>query len=346
MNKFIFIVAVLLLLFLHCSTFHKSIDNNDLITIKNILVDTYDEKGKVSVFVPPELAGVNAWGSFITVTMIDFDNATLAQAINQVLNDWSFEKELLQSVIYSLNEKCTNFNIISNEKLELKKETKKQIFQDPENIGTDPELLPDRQTVQLTAYGLDSTKSYNLVVLKVKDDAPFYNMMTGQVVSFRLASRLNFPIKINVGGEAIGDYLADQPWQPVLEYGRLDGYIENWLGYFEIENTAEDSIYLTGLHEAVKYKVRVPPGNYDVKLMLAENDASVQNNPRCFNIVVENHPIIDSLNIYEQVGLHTAYDVVAKEIEVVDGILDIHFTNLTNYSLLNGLVIEKKMIPA
>ncbi len=200
--------------------------------------------------------------------------------------------------------------------------------------------MQDGRYVELTVDSLISDKEYSMVVLGIKDDFTQRNRLLGQSVNFQVARPLSFPIKINVGGKAYQDYLPDQIWSPNLEYGHMDGYVESWPNDLEIENTEEDSIYINGLHELVVYRVRVPNGHYKVTLMLCENDVLVIQKPRIYNIVVEGQRVAENLNLYEEFGLHRAYDIVS-DVQVNDEMLDIHFTNLNNFSLLNGLIIEQ-----
>jgi hypothetical protein len=109
----------------------------------------------------------------------------------------------------------------------------------------------------------------------------------------------------------------------------------------DIGGTDLDSVFRSGRTEVVGYKVRVPNGKYVVTFLMAENNEFVMQNPRLFNIEVENIPVADSINIYEQTGLNQALEITTPQIAVTDGVLDIHFTNLTNYSLLNGLIVEQ-----
>lgn len=201
------------------------------------------------------------------------------------------------------------------------------------------ELLADRRTVALTVAGLNPSQSSQMIVLGVKDNSVAHNLLAGQVVSLTMALPLNFPAKINVGGLAYRDYLTDQVWRPELEYGHQDGYADTWLEQFEIQHTDEDTVYLTGLHELVTYRVRVPNGRYKVTLMMAENKFT-EAGRRIFDVVVEANRIISELDLFQQTGARTAYKITVDSIAVSDEILDIHFTNRWNFSLLNGLKIE------
>lgn len=201
------------------------------------------------------------------------------------------------------------------------------------------QLLADRRTVELNVAGLDPLQSYQMIVMGVKDNSPAHNLLAGQVLAVTMASPLSLPIKINVGGPAHRDYLADRVWSPELEYGHQDGYEDTWLGLFEIQNTDEDTVYLTGLHELVTYRVRVPNGQYKVTLMMAENKFT-EAGRRIFDVVVEANRIVSKLDLFQQTGARTAYEITVDSIAVNDEILDIHFTNRWNFSLLNGLKIE------
>ncbi|MDZ7332510.1 MAG: family 16 glycosylhydrolase [candidate division KSB1 bacterium] len=204
---------------------------------------------------------------------------------------------------------------------------------------SDARLLSDNRTVQLVTSPLKSDQSYQLIVLGVKDNSPAHNLLTGQVVNFSLTQPLSFPIKINVGGKAYRDYLPDQVWRPELEYGHQDGYEENWLGRFDVQGTEDDSVYLTGLHEIVTYRVRVPNGVYRVTVMMAENEFT-EPGRRYFDVIVEGKRVANKLDLCQQVGAHIAYQIIADSVQIEDEIIDLHFTNLWNFSLLNGLMIE------
>lgn len=203
------------------------------------------------------------------------------------------------------------------------------------------ELLPDKRSVALEVQELDPEKTYTVAILGVRDDSSNKNKQNGQVLSFKVSPPLEFPVMINAGPGAVSGFLPDQIWKLSGEYGYQDGYEESWPDITDIEGTDLDSVFSSARHEVVGYKVRVPDGKYVVTFLLAENNEFVMQNPRLFNIEVENIPVADSINIYEKVGLNQALEITTPEIAVYDGVLDIHFTNLTNYSLLNGLIVEQ-----
>ncbi|MBN2356087.1 family 16 glycosylhydrolase [candidate division KSB1 bacterium] len=201
-------------------------------------------------------------------------------------------------------------------------------------------LLEDHRTVQLTVDGMAADKNYNLIALNIKDRSPLANRMTGQVLAIHRGKPLAFPVKINVGGDAYADYLPDQEWGPTVEYGHMDGYQGTYAGTLDIAGTDEDSLYQSELHELVIYNIRVPNGDYRVKLKIAENNFK-EAGKRLYDIFVEGVQVADDLDVFQTAGANTAYELTAESVTVSDGILDIHFTNLWNFSLLNGLVVEQ-----
>jgi hypothetical protein len=95
-----------------------------------------------------------------------------------------------------------------------------------------------------------------------------------------------------------------------------------------------------GLHEVVCYKIRVTNGHYQVTLMMAENEFN-EAGRRLFDVQIEDHLITSELDLFQKVGAHTAYQIVVDNIEIDDEMLDIHFTNRWNFSLLNGIVVKQ-----
>lgn len=152
---------------------------------------------------------------------------------------------------------------------------------------------------------------------------------------------LTFPLKINVGGDAIYDstYLPDQIWGPDVAYGRMDGYVDAYPASIDILNTALDSLYLHSVHEVVKYRVRCPDGVYNVVLHFAENLHS-ENGKREFDINIEGEYVVSRLDVHKEAGQHTAMDVRVDDIQVKDGMLEIAFNNNTGDPFLAGLTVE------
>ena len=206
-------------------------------------------------------------------------------------------------------------------------------------IISNARLLYDNRTVELAVSGLELTNQYNIVVLGIKDRSVTPNTLMGQVVNIIMSSPLSFPLNINVGGETHDSYLSDQEWSEHVEYGYLDGGTTQWSPDLEINGTNEDEIYRTERWGLVEYKIRVPDGIYNVTFMIAENYFTEPEN-RVFDINIEGDYAKRNIDIFQEVGINTAYNIVVDSVNVTDWILDIHFGALKNNALLNGLIIE------
>ncbi len=201
-------------------------------------------------------------------------------------------------------------------------------------------LLPDNRTAELSVAEFNPETQNNLVVLGIRDTAtPAPNKLTGQSVAIAMAKPLTFPVRINVGGGALANYLPDQLWGPDVEYGHMDGYEGKWAATQEIHNTDQDSVYRSELHELVEYKLRVPNGKYKVTLMMAENNFN-EAGRRIYDIQIEDKIVATDLDLIQIAGFHTAHEIVVESADVADEILDVHFTNKRSFSLLNGLIVE------
>lgn len=197
-------------------------------------------------------------------------------------------------------------------------------------------LLPDRRTIELSVNGMDSSQSYTLYALNIKDTYPGNNSLLGQSTGIIKTKHFTFPIKINVGGSAYGDYLPDQEWNAEVEYGYLDG--SEGHNNFQIDSTDEDEIFRSERNGLASYNVRVPNGYYRVTIMMAENYYS-QMNQRYFDIFIEGELFAEHLDLFLG-GFHSAYYLTLEKVQVQDEVLDIHFCAGIDHPLLNGLVIE------
>lgn len=199
-------------------------------------------------------------------------------------------------------------------------------------------LQPDYRTVKLAVSNLNPSQSYNLAVLGIKDQAPVANTLMGQVISIKMPPVWQLPLKINVGGNATGDWLADQDWSPDRDYGRIGGAQNNYPGQ-AIGGTSDQLVFQTEQFSIVNYKVRLPSGKYRVTLLFAENSYQAIGE-RIFEINIEGNYVVRDLDIFKAAGAHQAYYFTTDDILVTDGILDLHFGDLRSSPILNGLIIE------
>ena len=200
-------------------------------------------------------------------------------------------------------------------------------------------LLSDNETVILSVSGIYLSQSYKLIVLNIIDTASTPNKMPTSSVSIINSKQLSFPIKINVGGKSTQGFLADQLWNETTEYGYIDATASEYPSTLQINGTDLDSIYRSNRYGLVSYRVRLPNGKYNVKLMFAEEYFSLSDQ-RVFDIYVEGKLIENNFDIYARANQNTAYDIDVKDVEVNDEIMEINLCAEKNNPQLNGIVIE------
>lgn len=200
-------------------------------------------------------------------------------------------------------------------------------------------LQSDLKSVELSVTGLELTSTKNLIALNIKDRANPANTMSAKATSIIMPQPLSFPVKINCGGPAALNYLADQQFAQNVEYGHYDGSSTAFGATLQINGTDEDEIYRYEEYGMVAYRVRVLNGNYNMKLMFAENYFN-SSGSRVFDIYVENQRVIEDLDIYSLVGKNTAYELQLTNITVTDEIINIHFAAKIDNPVINGIVIE------
>jgi hypothetical protein len=94
----------------------------------------------------------------------------------------------------------------------------------------------------------------------------------------------------------------------------------------DILNSNDDPLYRSERWGSFIYNVPVTNDVYTVVIKLAEIYIGINNqNPRIFNIRINDQNIFNNINIFESVGYTTALDLVAENISVTNGNLKIEF---------------------
>jgi beta-glucanase (GH16 family) len=194
----------------------------------------------------------------------------------------------------------------------------------------------DLMSVDLHVTGLVIPISKSIAVITMKD--LFGNIMPTKGMSIIMPQLNTFPIKINCAGTPAINYLPEVNWSPNTDYGSMDGSNTIYAASLQISGTDEDVIYQSERYGTVGYKIRVPNGNYDVKLMFAENYFT-SSNSRVFDVYIEHQRVIENLDIFNQIGINTALEKDFLNVSVNDGVLDIQFAEKIDNSLINGIVI-------
>ena len=201
-------------------------------------------------------------------------------------------------------------------------------------------MLENTAAVVLSVSGLDLSKSCNLITSGLIDLSPNQNRLTGQVIKINMPQPLSFPVKINVGGDAVQGFLPDQDWNEEVEYGVQDGHTNKLAEGETITGTDTPDIYRSQRLNIVKYKVRVPNGIYNVTLMMAEHSFD-EIEKRVFDIYVEDNLVAKNFDIIKLSEKQAAFNINVNRIQVSDEILDLHFAAGKYYPCLNGLIVEK-----
>ncbi len=204
------------------------------------------------------------------------------------------------------------------------------------NTVSNAVLFSDKKTVRLILADYDTSKLTSVILMNIKDRFSPANTLLGKSIAITKPKRLTFPVKINCGGPAYNDYLADQMWNSSLEYGYLDG------NKYQNSNTTSGSgdpmIFKSELNGAAEYRVRVPDGKYSVFLLMSENYFTAAGK-RLFDIAVQGVVVEKNLDLYAKVGKGVQYQKVIPSVSVTEGLLDIHFMSLIDYSVINGIMI-------
>lgn len=204
---------------------------------------------------------------------------------------------------------------------------------------TGASLLPDQRTVRLDVLIPDPTVSYNLIASGINDLAQPPNTMGTQVLL--TIPPLPFPIQVNLAGDPWQNYLGDQVYTSIREYGRTGGYEVHHPSNLQIHNTTEDEVYRAELRDPTFYQVRLPEGQYNVTLMFAETQF---NSPsaRLFNVYAEGQQVLSNFNIYGAAGfqMNTAVERTIENLPVTDGVLDLYFEDILAEPVISGIRIE------
>jgi predicted secreted protein len=199
-------------------------------------------------------------------------------------------------------------------------------------------LKDDLKSVELSVSGLVDGNIYTVVIMNVKDR--FQNKMVNKSVLVINSAPLSFPVKINPGGPSALGYLHDTEFNEFSEYGYMDGWATQYSAGLQINGTTEDSIYQSEHLGMAVYKIRVPDGKYNIKLMFAENHYTNTGN-RLFDVYVQGKMVLHNLDVYQRVGSNRAFEYTVDNIDVTDGRIELFFSAIIDYALIDGIVINK-----
>jgi hypothetical protein len=200
-------------------------------------------------------------------------------------------------------------------------------------------LMEDGRTIVLEFPSLNLNSNYNLILQRgVKDIAVPSNESQLQNISVIKSTPLQFPLKINVGGDSYQSYLKNQIYRAdSTEYGYNEGSKASTTD--PISNTEEDPVFQSEINGIAKYYIRVPNGRYFVRLLFSENYFT-EEGKRIFDIYAENKLIFDNFDIFKEGGNKKALIKIIPTVEVYDELLELHFASEIQRTLLNGIIVD------
>jgi len=199
-------------------------------------------------------------------------------------------------------------------------------------------LQPDDRTLLMDLENFDPAADNQILAANVKDLSETPNAVTSRFVKIMSAPDWVYPLKINIGGEAWGDFLPGMEWGPVSEYGALGGIDGSHSN--AVENTDEDPIFQSFRYSMVGYRIRVPDGEYSLKLHMNEhywNDAG----RRVMDISVNGDLMFENVDMVEEGGKFTALTLETGAFTVENGLLDLHFAAKADVPSLSALELQQ-----
>ncbi len=168
------------------------------------------------------------------------------------------------------------------------------------------------------------------------------------VLPARTALAVGLPLRINAGGGAVTDsqgnqWAADRPYSTSAGYGYIDN--DSTGGSADpgipVSGTQNDAIYSTERWGMSGYRIDVPNGTYDVKLLFAETYSGITGpGQRVFDVSVQGHTVLSRLDVYREVGFATALTKDVQGVQVTDGQLDIGFTPHVEQPMIKGIEVQ------
>ena len=137
-------------------------------------------------------------------------------------------------------------------------------------------------------------------------------------------------VRIDVGGNGFTDIYGNI-W--AADYGFQGG--STHYAVQEIANTDNDEIFYGKRYgESIAYDIALANGTYDVVLHMMEPNTNAAVGTRVIDVLAENELLLDNFDIFVALGVdaapRTAVTATIQNVTVVDGILDLDFSQVAN----------------
>lgn len=200
-------------------------------------------------------------------------------------------------------------------------------------------LNSDLKSVRLSTLNYDMNVTYNIIAMNIEDDSPAPNKMSLKAVKIIKILPLEFPLKVNVGGNSFSNYLGDQEWSENTEYGYQMGDVKKWPANIIVSGTSDHTVFQEERKGLTKYLFRVPNGEYKITMMFAENDNNSAGQ-RVFDILAEGKIVRDNLDVFNEAGKSSLL-MVETTAAIFDETIDLFFSDEIDSAFINAVMIEQ-----
>ncbi len=159
--------------------------------------------------------------------------------------------------------------------------------------------------------------------------------LSGIVIKKAAAATQNLAMAINVGGPA---YTASNGITYVADRYFTGGNVASSAS--EVANTSDDPIYRDERWGSFNYSIPMANGRYDVILQFNELYWTSIGSRR-FGVTIEASNMLYDFDIFRLAGSNTALDLNFGNIQVSDGVLNLHFQASVDAASLSGIVVKR-----
>jgi len=155
------------------------------------------------------------------------------------------------------------------------------------------------------------------------------------------------PVFINSGGPdfrtAAGDLFRE-------DRNFVSEFSSSFENVVSIQNTEDDSLYQTERFGNFEYQIPLANGNYFVDLHFAEiflgTSPGSGSGDRVFQVLIEENVVLDSFDIFDEVGARFALIKTFENVEVTDDTLNIRFVSQIDLAKVSAIgVIPENNVP-
>ena len=131
---------------------------------------------------------------------------------------------------------------------------------------------------------------------------------------------------------------AFRPPEPKLVEGREGGNVAQFPNH-TIADTEDDPLYKTVIWDIKAYRLKVPNGRYTVTLRFCDPHYDAAGK-RVFGVELQGTRVIETLDIFAEVGKDRALDYTFEGVNVSNGLLEICFEPIIEFPCLAAFIVQ------